>query len=376
MAQGLYIHIPFCTQRCLYCDFYSTTLGKEALHSYVRALCQELTVRNKETNGRAVSTIYIGGGTPSLLSKADLSTIFQTLSSAYTLGPQPEITIEVNPDDVTSKFIDTIQAVGINRISVGVQSLNNLELKLLRRRHTAEQAEKALLDLAESGFHNLSIDLIYGIPGQSLQGWEENVHRALALPICHLSTYALTYEEGTPLYRLRECGNIQETDEELSRSMYYTLIQLLETAGFEHYEISNFALPGKISRHNYSYWSGVPYIGFGPGAHSFNGKNIRRENDADLTAYMKQPGNPPFRQEILTDNDRRNEMIFTSLRTRKGLDLDLFEREFGKSVAAELQELCQPFLRQHLLIRQGQCLKISLAGLFLSDLIMSDLMSV
>lgn len=375
-GQGLYIHIPFCGQRCLYCDFYSTTYGADTRRQYVEALCAELTARSRETAGRPLSTIYLGGGTPSLLSDAELCRIFQTLHSAYSLVRDAEVTIEVNPDDVSEELVQTFLEVGINRVSMGVQSFDDRQLLRLRRRHTSEQAQKAIGLLTDRGITNLSIDLIYGLPGQTLADWEKEVQTALQFPISHLSAYALTYEEGTPLYRLRESGKVQEADEELSRDMYYSLIRRLKAAGFLHYEISNFALPGKISRHNSSYWKGVPYMGCGPGAHSYNGNDCRRWNEANLDAYLQSPGMPPFQTEILSATERKNEKIFTALRTFDGVNLQDFARSFGEAEMYGLIKMSRQYLEQGLLEKTDGHLKLTDSGLFLSDMIMSDLMSV
>lgn len=374
--QGLYIHVPFCKQRCLYCDFYSTTFGKTEQAAYTEALCAELISRKNETEGRALTSIYLGGGTPSQLSGDALTRIFQTIRGSFTIARGAEITIEANPDDVSIDFIVSLQSVGINRVSLGIQTFNDGLLKILHRRHNAEQAYEAVRLLQRSGVNNLSIDLIYGLPGQSLDAWRHDVETALRLPIKHLSAYALTYEPDTPLTQLRDAGKLQETDEETSRSSFYLLKALTEASGFEHYEISNFAKKGWRSRHNSSYWDGTPYVGCGPGAHSFDAKRTRRQNEADLHTYLASPGRPAFREEILSQDERRNEFIFTALRTNTGINLELFSRQFGPAELHKLITSATPYIRLKKLEECEGHLRLTADGLFLSDMIMSDLMTV
>ena len=374
--QGLYIHIPFCKQRCIYCDFYSTTCGEAEKAAFAEALCAELVSRKEEAEGRQLTTIYLGGGTPSQLSGEALTRIFSTIHSAYTFDPDAEITIEANPDDISKDFIAVLQSTGVNRVSLGIQTFNEDLLKILHRRHNASQARNAVLTLHEAGFVNLSIDLIYGLPSQSLDTWRHDIDTALRLPIKHLSAYALTYEDDTQLTRLRDIGKLKEAGEETYRTSFYLLKELAEAAGFEHYEISNFARSGWHSRHNSSYWDGSPYIGCGPGAHSFDAKRTRRENRADLRAYLNTPGAPAFREEHLSQNESRNEFVFTALRTNVGVNLELLSRQFGAAALSELLNAATPYLRFKELEERDGHLRLTPAGLFLSDMIMRDLMTV
>ena len=307
---GLYLHIPFCKSRCIYCDFYSTTSKENLLPAFVKAVCKELEVRREEANNdrRAhydfINTIYWGGGTPSCLPVKAIAQIFDTIQKHYQIAPDAEITLEANPDDIEPQFITEIKELSINRFSLGVQTFNNNQLHFLGRRHTGENARKAVMTIAEAGFENISIDLIYSLPQQTLKDWEIDVNTALELPIKHLSAYSLMYEEGTRLTALRNRGIIEETEDELSVALFNSLIDRTTTAGFEHYEISNFALSGYRSRHNSSYWNNSPYIGIGPGAHSFDGKYSRRCNKENLMTYSCNPGHPPHSIEKLNDAER------------------------------------------------------------------------
>jgi len=250
---GIYIHVPFCEKRCIYCNFYSTTRGKADREAYVQALIHEMELRR--TTDR-ISSIYLGGGTPSQLDAEELAQVFEALHRLFAIDPDAEITFEANPDDIHPNKIRQLVAFGVNRVSLGVQSFDDTRLQFLNRRHNAQQAHETVLQLAAAGIDNLSLDLIYGLPGQQLCDWEQEVETALTLPVCHLSAYALTYEPATPLHRAWQRGEVQACDEELSLAMFQSLLRLTEAEGFEHYEISNFARPGRRSRHNSAYWRG------------------------------------------------------------------------------------------------------------------------
>lgn len=371
----LYIHVPFCAQRCIYCDFYTTTKGADARQKYVHALCEELRLRADELPSRHLPTIYFGGGTPSLLSEDDFGKIFQTIAQLFSFDSDTEITVESNPDDVTLEYIAMLRRFGVNRLSMGVQSFNPNQLAFLRRRHTAEQAHEAISHAINGGITNISIDLIYGLPNQSLQDWEEDLRTAFSLPITHLSAYSLIYEEGTPLYRMRNAGKVQEAKEGLSFEMYNALLQAVDNAGWEHYEISNFAQQGFRSRHNSAYWQERPYLGCGPSAHSFNGKE-RRFNLSSLSDYNQQAGNPPHEIETLTASERINERLLTALRTSEGLSLSQFSDSFGQEATTHLLQLAQKHLQSQRLLLHDDHLRLSREGFFLSDDIISDLMEV
>ena len=373
---GLYIHIPFCSSRCVYCGFYSTT-GLTLREQYVDALCQEIKMRslppNPPKNEGSLSTIYLGGGTPSQLTIPQLRQIFDTIYIYNKVENDAEVTIEVNPDDVTPAFATAIQQLPINRISMGAQTFNDERLHFLRRRHSALQVHQAIETLRQSGFQNISIDLMYGFPNQTLEEWQADIDEALQLNVEHISTYCLMYEEGTPLYRLLEQGQVAEIDEELERKMYFSLINCLESAGYEHYEISNFARPGYRSRHNSSYWKGIPYIGIGAAAHSFD-IQTRSWNIADIQQYiaaMKQ-GERRFEAETLDEDTRYNDNVTVALRTCEGLDLSTLtdkQRTYCKNNA-------QRHMEAGLLKLTGNQLSLTKEGLFVSDMIMSDLMIV
>ncbi len=371
---GLYIHVPFCQSRCIYCDFYSTTCGREQREAYVKALCREVKVRQDEAEGSPLSTIYIGGGTPSCLAAEGLERIFAAVDAGFCKVGDAEVTLEANPDDITPALCRRLKAMGVNRVSLGVQTFNDAALRFLRRRHTAEQARIAVETLAAEGIENLSIDLIYGLPGQDVADWKADLRQALGLPVTHLSAYALMFEEGTRLTALRDRGEVRETDDEVSLQMFRLLIGQTAAAGMEHYEISNFARPGYASRHNSSYWTGCPYIGLGPGAHSYDGRSLRRCNAANLEEYIAFTVEPPHETEQLTLDELCNERIFTSLRTRWGLDMAALEAGFGRERAAAVASSARRHVAAGLLEHVGGCLKLTQRGIFLSDMVMSDLM--
>jgi oxygen-independent coproporphyrinogen-3 oxidase len=362
---GIYVHIPFCKSRCVYCDFYSTT-SLSRRQRYVDALCRELELRPSYINER-VRTIYLGGGTPSQLSDQQLVQLFQSLGTAE------EVTIEVNPDDVTPEFADLLSRLPVNRVSMGAQTFNDERLRFLRRRHNASQVPQAVSRLRQAGIQNISVDLMYGFPEETMDEWLRDIDAALALDVEHLSAYALQYEEGTPLYQMLERGEVKEVDEELSRQMYYRLIDALAEAGFEHYEISNWGKPGFRSRHNSSYWKQIPYIGVGAAAHSFDGQN-RQWNVADIQQYMKgmEWGTPFVESEVLDDDTCYNELVMTALRTCEGLPLSALH---GNTRDYCLRQ-ARPFVEGQLLKIADDHMRLTREGLFVSDMVISDLMKV
>ena len=274
MNNGLYIHIPFCKSKCLYCDFYSRCGGDNLLVDYTAALIKEMQTRKMELK-QAVSSTYIGGGTPSLMPVNLLKQIVDAINENFTLSSDVEFTIEVNPDDITDEYCEAISSLGINRVSMGVQSFVDNELKRIGRRHTAQDAERAFRILRKY-FRNISIDLIFALPDQTLKSWNETIDKAIKLKPEHISAYALMYEEGTVLTKMRDIGKLKPTDDNIYADMYNMLASLMHEAGYGHYEISNFSLPGYESRHNSSYWQSQPYLGLGPAAHSYDGDKIRR----------------------------------------------------------------------------------------------------
>ena len=369
---GLYIHIPFCASRCVYCGFFSTT-RLDQRQAYVEALGREMRLRDCSCNGKMrIETVYLGGGTPSQLSAEQLRQIFLYINNVYDVSPRAEITIECNPDDITVPFVATLSQLPVNRVSMGAQTFNDERLRFLHRRHRAEQVGEAVKRLRSVGIANISIDLMYGFPGETMLEWNADIDAALALGVEHLSAYALSYEEGTPLYTMLQQGRVEELDEELQRAMYYTLKDRLEVAGYEHYELSNFARPGCRSRHNSSYWNHTPYIGLGAGAHSFDGRH-RQWNVADIGQYVEAIGEDrvPADGEVIDDVTRYNETVMTALRTIDGIRLDMLstsERAHCLTQAKKFLDcgwLCLP---------DDNTLRLTRDGLFVSDTIMSDLM--
>ena len=373
---GLYLHIPFCRTRCIYCDFYST-VGEEVQARYVDALLAEWQLRRDELRGEPVETLYIGGGTPSQLAPRLWGRLFETLGRDIDFGRCREITFEANPDDITPDYATALAALPVDRVSMGVQSFSDENLRFLRRRHTAAQALAAIGCLRRAGFERLSIDLIYGLPGQSVGTWQNDLRQAVALDLPHLSAYNLIYEEGTPLDRLRCEGRVQECDEMLSLQLFETTLDELAAAGYEQYEISNFARPGEYARHNTAYWQGIPYLGLGPSAHSYDGA-CRRSNPPDLKRYVEsmRRGEPFYETEPLDADTRYNDRVITSLRTMWGLDLDAVAADFGEERRRYCLRMARPHMTNGLLEISSGRLKLTRRGLFVSDGVMADLLFV
>ena len=373
---GIYIHIPFCKTRCAYCDFYSTT-SDELKQRYVRALCRELELRRNYLQGAPIRTVYIGGGTPSQLKEDELDVLFHTLEAVYGLQSAEEITIEANPDDLTDRYVDRLRRFPINRISIGIQTFDDPTLKLLNRRHTARQAIEAVERCRQAGFHNLSIDLIYGLPDETDRQWENDLTQALALQPEHISAYHLTYEEGTPLFKMLQSHRIHEVDEDSSLRFFTTLMDTLAGAGYEHYEISNFCKPGMQSKHNSAYWQGIAYLGCGPSAHSYNTYS-REWNEPSLKDYIHalKQGKRLFQSELLDNKTRYNEYVMTALRTQRGASADEIAAQFGKELQQYFLTNMTPYLTAGKLQRVNDRVRLTREGLFISDGIISDLMFV
>ena len=373
---GLYVHIPFCSSRCVYCGFYSTT-GLELRERYVDAVCKEISFRseNLEVRGERlqIGTVYLGGGTPSQLTIPQLQQIFDTIYIYNKVENDAEVTIEMNPDDVNKETAEALRKLPVNRISMGAQTFSDERLRFLRRRHNASQVKEAVETLRQAGFKNISIDLMYGFPNQTLEEWKTDIEKALELDVEHISTYCLMYEEGTALYKLLEQGKVAEIDEELERKMYYTLIEHLEAAGYEHYEISNFARKGYRSRHNSSYWRGIPYIGVGAAAHSYDIKT-RSWNVADIKKYIEamEQGKRPYEEEVIDADTRYNDAITVALRTKEGLDLTTLPDNQRRYCIANAKR----HIDANLLRLADNHLALTKEGLFVSDMVMSDLMIV
>lgn len=373
---GVYAHIPFCASRCSYCDFFSTLQLDAIGEPYVKALVAEARLRRDELHGQMVTTLYLGGGTPSQLPIALLERLVQGLRDSFDLSDLMEFTVEANPDDVTPEWCVALPPLGVNRVSMGVQSFEDDILRAIGRRHAARQAVEAVERLRHAGIDNISIDLIYGLPGQTIDSWRATVSQALALHPQHISAYGLTYEHGTRLWQQRERGEVIDVPEEQCLEMYRILVDLLQAAGYEHYEISNFALPGYHSRHNSSYWNDTPYLGLGAAAHSYNG-TVRRYNPSDLHKYISsiQTGKTAFVQEKLTWQERYDERVMLGLRTVHGVDADCLRKDFGDEAWRHFtREAARHITSGNLRVEDGSRYILTRAGIMLSDSIIRDLM--
>ena len=369
---GIYIHIPFCKQACHYCDFhFSTSMKKKG--EMILALANEIKLRKKEFENEIVETIYFGGGTPSILQIADLRFLIETVYDNYSIIENPEITLEANPDDLNEDRIIELSKTKINRLSIGIQSFFEDDLKLMNRAHNAEEAKKCL-EIATQYFENISLDLIYGIPGMTNEIWKKNIEIALSFGIPHISSYALTVEPKTALQKLIQSGAIENPNDEVAQEHFSILVELLEANDFIHYELSNFGKANYFSKNNSSYWLGKKYIGIGPSAHSYNGIS-RSWNVSNNSLYIKaiQENQLPMEEETLTISDRYNEYIMTGLRTIWGVSLDKIETEFGITYLDYLMEQVQKFLHDDLVIIKDNVLKPTKKGKFLTDGIASDL---
>ncbi len=370
---GVYIHIPFCHSRCVYCDFVSTTLGREWQQRYVGALLREMRQRREELGVSRARTIYIGGGTPSQLSADVLMQLMEGIQRNFTWDADCEFTLEANPDDVTPHFVQLLADTPVNRVSMGVQSTDDNVLRFLRRRHTVEQALRAIESLQQAGLANISADLIYGLPHQSLDMFCQDVGVLLATGIPHLSAYALQYEEGTQLYAMQQRGEVPPEDEEHSLRCYEALMDMTHSTGLHHYEISNFARTGMHSRHNSSYWQGLPYIGLGAGAHSYDGQCTRRANTSDVKVYIN--GKNETEVEVLSRTELYDERVMLSLRTREGLDLEQLQRDFGLAMRQHCERMAMPHVERGMLQRKGEHLVLARKALFVSDDIITHLLA-
>lgn len=365
----IYIHIPFCKSRCLYCDFFSSTASAQK-SAFVDALLNEMHCRSNELRRARANTVYLGGGTPSQLDARLIGKIFEELYSIVPFDNDAEITMECNPDDVTEKFVEDLSSTPVNRVSMGVQTFDDGLLHLLRRRHTATQARDAVRLLRSSGYNNISLDLMYGLPGQTIEMWRQDVREVLSMDVPHLSAYSLQWEEGTALFRMLEQGLVKEAPEELSLEMYRFLVETTKEAGMEHYEISNFALPGMRARHNSGYWREEAYVGLGPGAHSYDGRMMRSSNPSDLNAYLDCKGCPQQEAEMLDDDSLYEERVLKGLRTIDGLNIHTLMPKY-KDYALKMAE---PHLKAGRMERLGDVLRLTEEGIFVSNDIMSDMM--
>ncbi|MFT4831813.1 MAG: oxygen-independent coproporphyrinogen-3 oxidase [Psychroserpens sp.] len=369
---GIYIHIPFCKQACHYCDFhFSTSMGKKEV--MIKALQKELELRKDEFKGETVGTIYFGGGTPSVLNTVDINAIIETVYVNFKVSENPEITLEANPDDLNNSKIKELADSPINRLSIGIQSFFEADLKMMNRAHNATEAETCIRE-ASKYFDNISIDLIYGIPQMSNERWSQNIEKALSFHIPHISSYALTVEPKTALKKFIEQGVVPPVDDEVAQEHYTILTTTLSNAGFDNYEISNFGKPGYYSKNNTAYWQGKKYMGIGPSAHSFDGQR-RGWNIANNPKYIKsiQEEVLPMEVEILSTTDTYNEYVMTGLRTIWGVSLNRIKTEFGDRYHTYILQQAEKHIQEQLLFLDGDTLLVSKKGKFLSDGIASDL---
>jgi oxygen-independent coproporphyrinogen-3 oxidase len=369
---GIYIHIPFCKQACHYCDFhFSTNLKKK--DEMVLALAKEIEMRKNEFQNDIVETVYFGGGTPSILQIADLRFLIDAVYRNYKVVSTPEITVEANPDDLSEVRIIELSKNKVNRLSIGIQSFFEDDLKIMNRAHNVEEAKKCL-EIATQYFNNISIDLIYGVPEMSNEKWLQNIETALSFGVPHISSYALTVEPKTALHSFIQKGIIPPPDDEVAQEHFQILVDKLSENGFIHYELSNLGKENYFSKNNSSYWLGKKYIGIGPSAHSYDGKN-RGWNVSNNSLYIKsiQENKLPIEIETLTKTDRYNEYIMTGLRTIWGVSLARIEQEFGKNYLDYLNQQAAKFIEDHLLFIDDNILRTTKKGKFLSDGIACDL---
>jgi oxygen-independent coproporphyrinogen-3 oxidase len=371
---GIYIHIPFCKKLCFYCDFYHL-ISTDDNSAFINALLKETSLRKEYLAEERVSTIYFGGGTPSVFSVKEIGSILNHIYKEFNVTDDCEITIELNPDDIHPIYLKSLKDLNINRISLGVQSWRDSDLKMLNRRHDSAQAVYALKETLNAGFENVTIDLIYGIPGMGLSEWGSNLDFSFSFGIKHLSAYHLTFEKGTVFGKMLEKGLISEIEEDDSAAQFNLLIEKAESAGFIHYEISNFGQPGYFSIHNSNYWKQVSYLGLGPSAHSFNGYS-RQWNIRDLKGYIKtlKAGKSFFESEDLDTKTRFNEYIMTSLRTMWGIDLDYVEEMFEKEGYDYVMNISGKFKNYGLMKQEQKSLVLTNQGKLISDNIISEFM--
>ena len=372
---GIYIHIPFCKQACFYCDFHFSTSLKNK-NEMILSLVKEIEIRKEELQNEIIETVYFGGGTPSILSVDEIQTLIDAVYKNHNVIESPEITLEANPDDLSNEKIIELSKSPINRLSIGVQSFFEKDLKLMNRAHSSVEA-KNTLSVAMDYFDNISVDLIYGIPDCTNEEWRENIQTALGFGVSHISSYALTVEPKTALETLIAKGKIKNVDEEKAQEQFYILIEELAKANFVHYELSNFGKEGFFSQNNSSYWLGKPYLGIGPSAHSFKGKE-RSWNLKNNTKYIKaiQENVLPIEREILTEIDCYNEYIMTGLRTIWGVSFSKIKNDFGVKYITYLEKQSQKYIDKGLLYIENEILKTTQKGKFLSDGIASDLFMI
>ena len=370
---GLYVHIPFCKQACHYCDFHFSTSPDFRL-DLIRAMSAELKLQKDYLQGEVLTTIYFGGGTPSLLHQSELEIILEGIRSIYPLNDRPEISLEANPDDLTKEKLAELKQLGINRLSIGIQSFDDSILKFLNRAHDSDEATRCVAGARTEGFNNISVDLIYAIPGQTQDMWKKNIEKTLQLSPEHISAYALTIEKKTAFGQWQKKGQLQPVAEEIAAEQFELLMDMMQDAGYEHYEISNFCRPGFHSRHNTSYWQQVHYLGIGPSAHSYDGVS-RQFNISNNSLYRKaiESNKVPFEREVLTRENRINEYLFTTLRTAWGCDLEKIKVNFQFDVFQENKAYLTALQEKKLASIENHRLILTRTGKLLADQIAADL---
>jgi oxygen-independent coproporphyrinogen-3 oxidase len=373
---GIYIHIPFCKQACHYCDFHFST-QTDVRHQLIQSMAREITLRPDYLQNEEIRTIYFGGGTPSILTIPEINLILEPIHKLFSLTPQPEITLEANPDDLTIEKLTAFKKLGINRLSIGIQSFQDEVLKFLNRVHHASAAVESVLLAREAGFENISIDLIYAIPGQTHEAWRDNIRKAIALNPEHISAYALTIEQKTVFGKWMAHGKLTPADEEIAAAQLEILMDDLQAAGYRQYEISNFSKPNFQSQHNSSYWKQEKYLGIGPSAHSYD-KVSRQHNVYNNHLYIQslENGVLPFEREVLSAEDHINEYLLTTLRTEWGADLEKLKKEFHYDLPAMHPQYLVNLIDKKLGIVENNCLKLTRNGRLLADKISSDLFLV
>ena len=373
---GIYLHIPFCKQKCAYCDFFSVANTK-LKDDFVKAICKEIVQRKDYLGNKIVQTIYFGGGTPSMLSAKEIEAILETIHKNYKVDLNNEISLEANPDDLDSDYLRDIIKVGINRLSIGVQSFHDKDLQVMKRKHNKEQARRSIINAQEIGFKNISVDLIYGLPELTLKKWEENINEILRLNIQHISAYHLTIELKTGFYKLHKNKKIKLPSEDESLDQFKMLIEKTAENGFLHYEISNFAKDGSISLHNTNYWMDVKYLGLGPSAHSYN-LTSRQWNISNLQVYSDRilKGQSVIEMEKLSINEKYNEFVITSLRTMWGLNTKKLKSAYGNNFERHFLDKSKALIEKNLIVKSGNNFILTKKGMFISDSLMEYFMIV
>ena len=370
---GIYLHIPFCRQACHYCDFHFSTVLKNK-DELLYAMHKEIDMRKGYVQEEKIKTIYFGGGTPSLLEGDELKLLIENLHQNFEIDTAAEITLEANPDDLTKRKIDELYDAGVNRLSIGIQSFRDVDLKLMNRAHNASQADYAVKASQDKGFDNITIDLIYSIPGLSLSEWQENLQKAMELNVQHISAYSLTIEANTVFGAQEKKGALHQVDQELTSVQFLTMISVLSNSNFEQYEVSNFCLPGFESKHNSAYWKGAKYLGIGPSAHSFDG-NSRQWNVSNNALYTRslEKGELNFEREVLDDRTRLNEYLMTGLRTKWGVDTTRILKEFSFDLKMEYKDMIEEWKHKGFMNERESHLILSPTGLLMADRIASEL---